>query len=73
MNNKIQTPYAVSKFEEAVRTQEIRGTFPPEQWDEIDFAYRLRKRKLLDYIKQLEKKHYKFGYEDGKLGISKYE
>ena len=73
MNNKIQTPYAISKFEEAVRMDEMKGSYRPEERYQVENLYRLRKRKLLDYIKQLEKKHYKFGYEDGKLGISKYE
>ena len=48
MNNKIQTPYAISKFEEAVRMDEMKGSYRPEERYQVENLYRLRKRKLLD-------------------------
>lgn len=46
-------PAAIRNFEVAVRLHEMRGSYHPDDWDEIDNYYREQKKKLLDYIERI--------------------
>ena len=45
----------VDDFETSVRTHEMKGALPPEDWDEIEYDYDEAKANLIGYIKFLRR------------------
>jgi hypothetical protein len=41
---------ALARFEKAVRAHAMKGTQPPDQWDELDRRYKAAKRDLANYL-----------------------
>lgn len=46
----------INNFEAAVRMHEMKGAMHPEDWEEIELDYKETKKKLENYIKQLNRK-----------------
>ena len=53
----------VNRFEKAVREEAIKGGVEPEDWSSIEKEYKVSKRKLLQYIRDLKKNQIYYGKE----------
>lgn len=46
----------IEDFEEAVRTHEMKGAYPLEEREMIEFHYQTYKQELINYITRLQRK-----------------
>lgn len=50
----MRTQRIVKQFEDATRNHEMKGTYHPEEWDEIEEDFKRAKKKLVAHIEELK-------------------